>query len=182
MHGNYTCIFLGPFKVQREYLWNEFSFTLTLLLIWRGFNVRIIFRWDEKEIEERIMFMENIWDIAVGSECLFLRHFQWSTMESGQMDIEIIAVSRYGCSRRLLGGRRIVLAVTRRMEIKLALFVRSPSVPTCDCSLLSFAYNNEWSCGRNRLRNCWKLWIFMPIPSRSNGEGNGFFPLAKLWF
>lgn len=61
------------------------------------------------------------------------------------MDIEIIAVSRYGCSRLLLllllpGGRRIVSAVARRMEIKLALFVRSPSVPTCHRSLLPFAY------------------------------------------
>lgn len=59
------------------------------------------------------------------------------------MDIEIIAVSRYGCSRRLLGGRRIVSAVARRMEIKLALFVRSPSVPTCHPSLLPFAYISE---------------------------------------
>lgn len=79
------------------------------------------------------------------------------------MDIEIIAVSRYGCSRPLPGGRRIVLAVARRMEIKLALFVRSPSGPPCDSSLLSFAYitgKGGGSDGASEPQNCLKILNF----------------------
>lgn len=61
-----------------------------------------------------------------------------------RMDTEIIAVSRYVCSRLLLSGRRIVSAVAYRIEIKLALFARSRNPRSSrESSLLSFACNTE---------------------------------------
>lgn len=118
-------------KRNREYLRNEFSFALTFHFAWR-LHAQIIFRWREKRNGRwEIMFTILYERSRQGSGRSFLRDFQWATAGSRQMDIEIIAVSRYGCLRRLLRwAEEVVSAVARRMEIKLALFVRLPSVPT----------------------------------------------------
>lgn len=89
----------------------------------------------------------------------------------GQMDIEIIAVSRYGCSKPLLGGRRIVSAVARRMEIKLALFARSPSGPPCDPFFIIICVYQGGTCGASGPQNRREIENFSAaVRDRGNAE------------
>lgn len=86
------------------------------------------------------MFNARIYETAGERGARFYGIFNGRQWNRGKWTLRL---SRFrAMARPLPGGRKIVSAVARRMEIKLALFVRSPSGPTTDHSLLSFAWIN----------------------------------------